>query len=225
MARPATTAQKIQIRIPAEMAEWVAAQKETTGWPVASIVANLAISGWKANGTGAPVDEEAGRLPREQWPLETILADRAWLEKWYPQLRRILGRKRGEGIVTDSEGYTDWMGTAFPPIQSEKGSREWWSPDYGHWARLSGDRLTEQSPADHPPPRRRHLVWEPSVRHLVLGLSAVAAQAEPGRAALATLRMESEIRTTWAAVFKELISSSDGVAGPTRKIDDDPVPR
>jgi hypothetical protein len=64
--------------------------------------------------------------PRWEWPIEALLADRRWWDRWLPDLNEILGRPKGErgrgalgtreAPIVDRRGYADLMEFLFPAV-------------------------------------------------------------------------------------------------------------
>jgi hypothetical protein len=154
--------------------------------------------------------------PRWRWAIEDILADRAWLETWLPRLYELLGRRyptygMGAEEAFDNRGYADLMVFLFPPVrQNGRIVAEWHSPEYPRWARYvarSADHVTE---ATAPP---RPVVWEPVIRHVVVGLCALEQTAAPGADPVLCIRTEDELTSSWLRTLRRL-TGDDAVELP-----------
>jgi hypothetical protein len=113
--------------------------------------------------------------PRWEWPVEAILADRQWWDRWLPDLDELLGRPkpqqgRGplgtrEAPILDRRGYLDLLEFVFPPITASRGGVvSWRSPQYGE----AVDRVAAGEDAAC----TRH-VWESVIRHVTRALCAL----------------------------------------------------
>jgi hypothetical protein len=146
------------------------------------------------------------RLARWEWPIEDLVADSGWWDRWLPRLYELLSRDlrheneygcpTGKPIV-DSRGYGDLLTYLFPPARGVT----WRSPDYPR-AAAEEDR---QSGQDDRSPSVRAQVWNPVLRHVAKALRALedtsAASTDP------QLRLEAEARITgsWVLVLGNLV--------------------
>jgi hypothetical protein len=161
---------------------------------------------------------------RWEWPVEDLLADRAWWDRWLPRLYELLGRDLSREIasgrpgfavgrreeVVDARGYGDLLTYLFPPV----GKITWHSVEYP--AAASGQATDGAHEGLQVPVRPD--VWEPVLRHVALALCALeataAANADP------QLRMEAEARITgsWVHVLRTLVGEQPPtpLPGPIR---------
>jgi hypothetical protein len=62
-------------------------------------------------------DQVEQAAPRWEWPVEVLLADVEWWDRWLPRLNELLGRTRspirGSERVLDDRGYVDPVGFLF----------------------------------------------------------------------------------------------------------------
>jgi hypothetical protein len=96
-------------------------------------------------------------LPRWRWPLEALLADRAWWDEWLPRLGELLGRRleydRGYGDrqpepVVDDRGFADLMTYLFPNLRDERGETvQWHSPEYARCALATSPGKSRRRPS------------------------------------------------------------------------------
>ena len=155
----------------------------------------------------------AANLPRWRWPLEPLLADRAWWDEWLPRLGELIGRHlqyepayRGPESrpVVDERGYADLLGYLFPDLVGERGARiSWHWPQYPRLARRSRDRADGSSSTRQRPVRAE--VWEPVVRHVALALTALETTSRGPSDAYTHLRVEAEIRGDWLRTLGALL--------------------
>jgi hypothetical protein len=137
------------------------------------------------------------RLARWEWPIEDLLSDTGWWDRWLPRLYELLSRDlryeneyggpAGEPIV-DSRGYGDLLTYLFPPARGVA----WRSPDYPRTA-------AEEEGQDERAPSVRAQVWNPVLRHVAKALRALeetsSASTDP------QLRLEAEARITGSWVL------------------------
>lgn len=130
--------------------------------------------------------------PRWAWPMELLLGDVEWWERWLPRLYELLGREIGtyagasNGAV-DDRGYVDLLTFLFPAVDG----RSWRDPDYG--------RALDSV--------RAH-VWEPVIRHVALALAALEASEQPGTEPYVAMRSRAEIIGPWAGILRHLLGES-----------------
>src|SRR5205807_1197908 len=102
-------------------------------------------------------ERSAGQIqppaPRWEWPIDVLLADAEWWDRWLPRLHELLGRRLapeppqprrpyGERGPTpeptvDERGYSDLLGFLFPAIEDPQGTLTWRSPDYPAAAKIA----------------------------------------------------------------------------------------
>jgi hypothetical protein len=137
--------------------------------------------------------------PRWEWPIEAILADSRWWERWLPDLNELLGRKlqdpkddRGQGRrapVRDRRGYADLMEFLFPACEGVS----WRSPKYPH---LASARAEDGE---------LYYVWESVIRHVATALEALEAVAQPGTSPAARILTQDQITGPWLRTLKNLV--------------------
>jgi hypothetical protein len=113
--------------------------------------------------------------PRWEWPVEAILADRQWWDRWLPDLDELLGRPKAqqgrgplgtrEAPVVDRRGYLDLLEFLFPAVAASRGAAvSWRSPQYAEAA--------ERAAAGEDAASIRH-TWESVIRHVTRALCAL----------------------------------------------------
>jgi hypothetical protein len=174
-----------------------------------------------AERAGGQVQQPA---PRWEWPLDVLLADAEWWDRWLPRLYELLGRRLapqaapsrrpayGErertpapAPLVDERGYSDLLGFLFPPIADPQGMLTWRSPDYAA-AAVIADAGAEGGSS---PTSIRAQVWEPVIRHVAEALSALESTGEPGADAYLRLRAEAEITGPWARTLRHLVGEEE----------------
>ncbi len=153
--------------------------------------------------------------PHYRWPLEALLRDSRWWDRWYPQLCRLMGsqqpydrsRRYGEtaaGSGLNAEGYVDVLEFLFPALAKQQGGVVTWrDPNY---PALAGSRTATEGP----PPQPLAAVWEAVIRHVALALCAL----EDAQAASALILVESQLRHDWLAVLVSLTGEAQPPASP-----------
>ena len=130
---------------------------------------------FKAHRPPEPTDTNHTRA-RWEWPIEDLLVDDAWWDRWLPRLYELLGRnlqdtgsKRAHGLgqaqpVVDSRGYGDLMSYLFPPVQANGRELTWRSVDYPKAAVDAARQETNESvlPSSGPMYGSRFLDTSPS---------------------------------------------------------------
>ncbi len=162
------------------------------------------------------------RLPRWRWPLETLLADRAWWDEWLPLLGELIGRNleydraygdREAGPIVHHRGFADLMRYLFPDLKDEQGHPvPWHSCEYPRLAHLAWSKASAGSPLRQRPHRAE--VWEPVVRHVARALTALETTRQTPSDAYAHLRVEAEIRGEWLQTLGVILGT-----GPTQRPD------
>jgi hypothetical protein len=154
-------------------------------------------------------DPEPPKLARWERPVEEVLAEPTWWDRWLPRLYELLGRDlvlqqaesgtfgQREPIV-DDRGYSDLMAYLFPPIR-EAGGRvmTWRNPEYA--ARAAG-----QHQQGILPPTRPH-VWEPVVRHVALALATLERTSSAGTDPQVRLEALERLHGAWARTLRYLV--------------------
>jgi hypothetical protein len=161
------------------------------------------------------------RSPRWEWPLDALLEDAGWWERWLPRLYELLGRRlvpaelpgrrpaygqrQAEEVpVVDARGYSDLLGFLFPPVAGTGEAVTWRSLDYPTAAHR------EQAAAGPgPAPAARAQVWEPVVRHVAEALCTLESTGEPGADAYLRLRSEAEIIGPWVRILRHLVGEEE----------------
>jgi hypothetical protein len=174
--------------------------------------------------------EPAASLPRWRWPLEALLADRAWWDEWLPLLDELIGRNleydRGHSDrqarpVVDDRGFGDLMGYLFPALTHQHGEPVYWdSQAYPRLAREAWNNASTGSPLRQRPLRAE--VWEPVVRHVARALTALEVTSQTPGDAHTHLRVEAEIRGDWMRTLGAML----GLGVPQRPdhLPRDPLP-
>ncbi|HEY7201967.1 MAG TPA: hypothetical protein VIC57_17225 [Candidatus Dormibacteraeota bacterium] len=171
----------------------------------------------------AGAGEVQAPAPRWEWPLDVLLADAEWWDRWLPRLYELLGRRlapepppsrrpygeRGPAPepMVDERGYADLLGFLFPPVTDPAGPLTWRSPDYPAAAAIAD---AGASGAEGGPRRSlRAQVWEPVIRHVAEALCALESTGEPGADAYLRLRAEAEITGPWARTLRHLVGEEE----------------
>jgi hypothetical protein len=156
--------------------------------------------------------------PRWERPVEELLADTGWWDRWLPRLYELLGRVdsglpylNGDGgAPTDDRGYTDLMARLFPPVESIT----WRSPDYPR--AMAGNAFGDGYGA-------RGLltcvqVWEPVLRHVALALSALEDTGVAGSSPQVRLETLARLTGSWVNVLRNMTGEppSNPLPGPIR---------
>lgn len=151
--------------------------------------------------------------PRWEWPMEALLADTAWWDRWLPRLGELLGRGlasvmlqpgRQQDPLVDERGYNDLLSSLFPPIADQEGTVTWRSPRYQQAARRwhgGAARIDRASAlAD---------VWEPVIRHTAEAVCLLESTGSPGADPYLRLRAEAEITGPWVRVLRYLVGEDE----------------
>jgi hypothetical protein len=146
--------------------------------------------------------DEMETRPRWAWPLDCLLADAEWWERWLPRLYQLLG---SEGAVRDRiplrAGYVDLLEHLFPAIDGVT----WRSPDY----RTAAEECVSSAPRSSLPNNPgRAQAWEPVLRHVVRALAALETTEESGADPFHAMRVHDEISGPWVAVLRHLLGRS-----------------
>lgn len=166
-----------------------------------------------AERTGGELAEPSA--PRWEWPLDVLLADAEWWDRWLPRLGELLGRRLAVQLpltrrqafgargldsppVVDERGYADIMGFLFPPLRDAGATVTWRSLDYP----AAADRHLASYPDA---PRTLAQVWEPVIRHVAEGLCLLHVTGEPGADPYLRVRAEAEIVGTWSTILRNLV--------------------
>ena len=165
--------------------------------------------------TSLPEGTSEPRMPRWEWPLEDLLADRDWWHVWLPRLHQLIGRPSAPvfvhdgGCPLDGRGYVDVMATLLPPIPIGDGTVvDWSSHRYPEAARrrAAGSVPGSVSQAD---------VWEPLLRHVTVALCDLELAAAPGTSPALRIRTEEELIGPWLQTLRRLTGDAPAnLAGP-----------
>jgi hypothetical protein len=152
--------------------------------------------------------------PRWRWPLDALLEDARWWDRWLPSFNELLGRglgyrerkgvdRPGRAPVLDQRGYSDLMAFLFPIVEGIS----WRSSSYGE--AIGAERAA---------------IWEAVLRHVALALTALEwanrLEADP----LRTITTQEQITGPWLKTLRRLL----GVEGSVDRyafelLPDDPV--
>jgi hypothetical protein len=156
-------------------------------------------------------DQQAARW---EWPVEMILADAVWWDRWLPRLHELLGRRlapilsqpgrtASDETNVDGRGYNDLMGFLFPPIVRAGHQLTWRSPEYPIASGVANPRhgsLRTGSRGD---------VWEAVIRHVAEALSLLESTGQAGSDPYMRLRAEAEITGPWTRVLLYLVGEDE----------------
>lgn len=157
----------------------------------------------------APASETVARW---EWPMDTLLDDAPWWDRWLPRLNELLGRRPvpilsvdqatlGLEAAVDDRGYHDLLGWLFPPVASEGRKLTWRSPGYPAAAAAAGHDRTHAS--------LRTDVWEPVIRHFAEALCLLDWTGQAGADPYFRLRAEAEITGPWLRVLRYLVGEEE----------------
>jgi hypothetical protein len=150
---------------------------------------------------------------RWEWPIEDLLLDDAWWDRWLPRLYELLGRDlRDSGPewatglghalpVVDSRGYGDLMSYLFPPVEDNGRELTWRSIDYPQAAAVAA----RQQPHEGVLPSIRPHVWEPALRHVALALCALEHSARAGTDPQLRLDANERITGSWVRTLCNVV--------------------
>lgn len=156
--------------------------------------------------TAGPGNHKPTDPPRWEWPMETLLADTPWWDRWLPRLSELMGRRSATVPLGppqeahDARGYIDVLELLFPPVVSDGTRCTWRSAAYPDAAGRDGDRGRR---AVHSAARAD--VWEPVIRHVVEALCLLERTGQPGADPYLRLRAEAEISGPWARILLYLV--------------------
>jgi hypothetical protein len=149
--------------------------------------------------------EELGeRQPIWEWPIEAILAQPRWWDRWLPDLDELLGRsltnpKDPQGrreVVKDRRGYADLMEFLFPAVATASGTVTWRSPEYPRLVKLTR-KGEEGEDAYH--------LWESVIRHVATAVEALSTLAAPQTPATTRILIQEQISGPWLRTLKSLL--------------------
>jgi hypothetical protein len=155
------------------------------------------------------------RWARWRWPMEDLLADTAWWDRWLPDLYELLGRDlRGEPDewggpgepIVDRRGYGDLLTYLFPPVDDVT----WRSADYPRMASLQARQGAQHGTS--PPVRAQ--VWEPVLRHVATALRALEETSAAGTDPQLRLEAEARITGSWVQVLRTLVGEQPATPLP-----------
>ena len=153
----------------------------------------------------------ATKVPKWEWPLEDLLADRQWWAIWLPRLCELLGREvHPYGLPSveelDHRGYVDLMTMLFPPVhQNGHIVAEWNSLEYPNQLLhdSQGDK-SRQQPQCAAGSVTRAAVWEPILRHVAVALCAIEQTSVPGADPVLRMRTQDELAIGWLRTLRRL---------------------
>jgi hypothetical protein len=143
--------------------------------------------------------------PRWERPVQELLADTSWWDRWLPRLYEVLGRadagipyldSDGE-TPTDDRGYTDLMGHLFPPAAAVT----WRSANYPQAVAWTASRGAHASRGSRTPIH----AWEPVLRHVALALCALEESGTADSSPHLRLEALARIIGTWGTVLDALM--------------------
>jgi hypothetical protein len=148
-------------------------------------------------------DQPAQYEPIWEWPIEAILADARWWDRWLPDLNELLGRKLAarkdpqgrRDPVLDRRGYADVMEFLFPAVATPTGTVTWRSPQYPHLVSNSANEAGGDV----------YHLWESVIRHLATALEALQKVAEPKTEPTTRILVQDQITGPWLRTLKNLI--------------------
>ena len=153
----------------------------------------------------------ATKVPRWEWPLEDLLADREWWATWLPRLSELLGREvRPYGLPgvdgLDQRGYVDLIAMLFPPVhQNGHIVAEWNSLAYPNQVIRGSQRdQSRQQPQGPAGSVTRAAVWEPILRHVTVALCAIEETSVPGADPVLRIRLQDELAISWLRTLRRL---------------------
>ncbi len=230
----AIPSRRCYITLEAADAELLYAEAKERGKPVATVAAHLLVERLRGTVSGTDIEDRqrlasphgesvvlrprphgngvrnaAGALPRWEWPIEDILADRAWWTTWLPRLHELLGRRSarytlGHGEPRDHRGYVDVLAFLFPPVEDEGRAVEWHHVDYARQARRHEQAKHRDRPAIDARAGPPWAIWEPVIRHVVVGLAALEMTAAPGADPILHIRTDDELAGAWLRTLRRL---------------------
>ncbi len=209
----ATPSRRCYITLEAADAELLYAEAKERGKPVATVAAYLLVEQLRATAPATDLSERqrltsppaenvfarvrvrgngarnaAGALPRWEWAIEDILADRGWWTTWLPRLHELLGRQSarytlGHGEPRDHRGYIDLLAFLFPPVEDESGTVEWHQVDYPRQARRYEQAENRSRPTIDAPAGGRQLGATQTINSVAVtgGLFTVSTATRPRR--------------------------------------------
>jgi hypothetical protein len=155
--------------------------------------------------------EQVEHTARWEWPIDALLADTDWWDRWLPRFNELMGRGSAfagrsltSELVTDERGYTDLLGFLFPAIGSDDGELTWRSLAYSEEARrrlsTSGSSVPTSRAAD---------VWQPVIRLVAEALCLLETTGQAGVDPYLRLRARAEIAGLWAQILAYLVGEKE----------------
>jgi hypothetical protein len=152
----------------------------------------------------APPDDDPP-APRWERPVEHLLTDTDWWDRWLPRLYEVLGRADSAILILDEDGnaardergYIDLLGRLF--------CRQ--GPSLGGRPSTLGSRRRGPLPGAHDggrPPARIQ-AWEPVIGHVALALCALEDTGTPGSSPHLRLETLTRLTGTWVPVLNALV--------------------
>ncbi|MBJ7605365.1 MAG: hypothetical protein JF885_03505 [Candidatus Dormibacteraeota bacterium] len=156
--------------------------------------------------------------PRWEWPVETILADGRWWDRWLPDLNELLGRDLtpstsaafGErpGPIVDRRGYSDLLEFLFPVASGPRGAVTWRSPQY---PQVAGATASEGN-------GDLSYIWGTVIRHVTRALCALEEASQPGSTAVMGILTQDHITGPWLRTLRGLVGERPPDALPTKRL-------
>lgn len=144
---------------------------------------------------------ELRNTPRWAWPIDCLLADADWWERWLPKLYQLMGSDGpGLSLPPTSGGYVDLMELIFPPI----GDAIWRSLQYPAAAAGATNSAGRGGVSDP----GRAVSWEPVIRNVVRGLAALEETEQVGADPYHGMRVQAEISGPWISTLRRLLGTS-----------------
>jgi hypothetical protein len=165
-------------------------------------------------------DNRRPSQPRWEWPIEAILADGRWWDRWLPDLNELMGRKltppRISGDyehrpkpVLDRRGYADVLEFLFPTIAGPRGAVTWRSPQYPHVAAITNGDESDAGLV---------YVWESVLRHVTRALCALEETGQPTATAVMGVLTQDHIAGPWLRTLRRLTGEDEPSDLPTKRL-------
>jgi hypothetical protein len=149
--------------------------------------------------------------PRWEWPLDKLLADGAWWDRWLPRLYELMGCRLQEEAddhrsrarpVRDRRGYSDLMTYLFPPIVMGERRIDWRSMEYPKAVSRALWTPERRSATYHD----RVDAWETVIRHVVEALCSLERTGiDPFSDPYVRMRAKAEIIGPWITALRYMV--------------------